>query len=101
VLLIFAFHVVLIVTGCLAAIFLPVLNDVRRGEPSVFVTALSLAVVGIVLLFLARLPLYREGKVFVFGPGALPKGRRWLYWIAYGIIAVSVVTMTLLILVHG
>ncbi len=43
----------------------------------------SLACAGIVLLFLARWPLYRQKRFLDFGPSALPAFNRKLYWLAY------------------
>ena len=44
-----------------------------------YVGAISVALVGIGLLFCAKLPLYRQGRFFSFGPGPLPEQRRPAY----------------------
>src|SRR5687767_14079788 len=41
--------------------------------------ALAVAVVGVALIFAAKLPLYREGRFFTFGSKALQQGRCSLY----------------------
>jgi hypothetical protein len=71
----------------------------RRGDPTMLYVALVVAAVGVVLLFMARLPLYRERRFFTFGPGALDQRHRRLYRWAYGFIAAGVVLMVLLHLV--
>ena len=55
--------------------------------------------VGTVLLFFARLPLYRQRRFLVFGPRELDKRHRRLYWWAYRFIAASIVLLVVLILI--
>ena len=45
---------------------------------------------GIVLLFFAKLPLYRQGKLWTFGSSGLPEKNRRLYRIAYWFIGAGV-----------
>jgi hypothetical protein len=71
----------------------------RQGDPTFLWIAAILAAVGIVLLFLARLPLYRQGRYFAFGSKALPAGHRKVYRIAYDFIGVSVAMMLALLAV--
>ena len=54
-----------------------------------YMTGLGSGIVGIVILFFARLPLYREGRFFIFGPRALDRKHRRLYWLAYVFVAAS------------
>jgi hypothetical protein len=44
---------------------------------------------GMVLLFFARLPLYRQRRFLVFGPRELDRLHRRLYWLAYAVLLVS------------
>ena len=46
-------------------------------------------VVGMVLLFFARLPFYRQRRFLVFGPRELDRSHRRLYWLAYAVLLVS------------
>ena len=85
--------------GILAGCFLPAVSAARRGNPVIFGVALLLAVVGVVLLFIARLPHYRQGKFWSFGPSALPEKNRKLYRIAYWFIGAGVIIMVLLLAV--
>jgi hypothetical protein len=70
---------------------LPSLSYLRQqGGVGAFAVALALGVVGILLLFLARLPLYRRRQFFSFGPRQLDRPHRKLYWWAYGFVVVSI-----------
>ena len=64
-----------------------------------FWVALALAVTGIVLLFLARLPLYGQRKFFTFGSRGLPERTRKLYRVAYFFIGLGVLIMLVLLAV--
>jgi len=77
-----------------ASLLWPVL---RGGVLSVFLAAVAAGVVGVALLFFARLPLYRSGLFFSFGPGSLDARHRKLYRRAYGLVAVSVFVMLALL----
>ena len=85
--------------GLISACYIPAVVSARRGDPAAFWIAFGAAVIGIVLLFIARLPLYRQGKFLTFGSKDLPPLHRRLYHAAYLFIGLSVVTMLLLLLV--
>jgi hypothetical protein len=87
--------IVAVVAGC----FLPVLAGARQGDRPLFWIALVAALIGIVFLFLAKLPLYRQGKYFTFGSRPLPQGRRQIYRMAYVFIGTSLLMMLLLLAV--
>jgi hypothetical protein len=69
----------------------------RGGVLSLFLAAVAAGVLGVGLLFFARLPLYRRGMFFSFGPRLLDARHRKLYWRAYGLVAVSIFVMVALI----
>jgi hypothetical protein len=69
------------------------------GDISAFWAAVALGGIGTLLLFFARLPLYRQRRFLVFGPRELDQRHRRLYWWAYGFIIASVVLLVLLILI--
>jgi len=73
--------------------------NARAGDLTLFWFALVCAFIGIVSLFVAKLPLYRQGRYFTLGPGALPEKHRSLYWIAYVFIVTGVLVMLFLIAV--
>ena len=51
--------------------------------------ALSVAGVGVGLIFLAKLPLYRQRRFFTFGSGVLPPDRRSFYLWGYGCVILA------------
>jgi hypothetical protein len=69
-----------------------------RGVGNTFAlwVAVALGSIGTVLLFFARLPLYRQRRFLVLGPRDLDKRHRRLYWWAYRFIAGSIVLLVLL-----
>ena len=95
----FAWQPLPIIVFLLTSFLLWFIQGTRQGDPTFLWVASILAVVGIVLLFIARLPLYRQGRYFTFGWRALPEGYRKVYRIAYGFIGVSVVMMLALLAV--
>lgn len=83
----FILPIILLVSGTM----LPLLARFKSGDlAGVFYSALALGAVGTVLLFFARLPLYRKRQFLGFGPGQLDGIHRRLYWVAYLFVAVSV-----------
>lgn len=93
-------HVGIVAIAVVAGMILPLLAAVRHGEPAAFALSLFLASVGILLLFLSRIPLYREGKFLTFGPASLPENHRRIYWSGYGMVAAGAAIMTRLILMY-
>ena len=87
--------IALILTGFLLWFVL----GTRQGDPTFVWIALVLAATGIILLFIARLPLYRQGRYFTFGSKALPVGYRKVYQVAYYFIGASVVILLVLLAV--
>ncbi|MBI4537086.1 MAG: hypothetical protein HY712_03915 [candidate division NC10 bacterium] len=68
------------------------------GDTSLLRLALILGGVGVVLLFFARLPLYRQRRLFTLGPRALSGVHRKLYYAAYVFIIPSVLLLGILVL---
>ena len=96
------FHVITVPIALLLGVMFPIgLSRAAKGDTTLLWVALGMGVAGVLLLFLARLPLYRQGKFLSFGPRALPAGHRRLYWIAYGLIGTSVAIMVLLLMGVG
>jgi hypothetical protein len=85
----FGLPAILLTVGC----FVPVVVNAREGDPTLLWVAVAFAVIGIVLLFFAKLPLYRQGKYLTFGSKALPQGRRKAYRIAYIFIGAGLLLM--------
>ena len=87
-----------IMVWLLAAILLPALR-VRQGDPTPIYVALCVGLAGIVLLFIARLPLYRQHKFLTTGPKELTGIHRKLYWIACVLIVPSILALLFMVVV--
>jgi drug/metabolite transporter (DMT)-like permease len=63
-----------------------------RGEviTRLYWVGVAVGVCGVVLLFFARLPLYRQRRFWTFGPRELDRFHRRLYWLAYLVVLVSI-----------
>jgi hypothetical protein len=82
------------IIAILAGVLLPVLSFLKTTDAIIlFFTALGTGVMGSMLLFLARLPLYRQRRFWTFGPSALPSLHRKLYWLAYAAIVVALLLL--------
>src|SRR5687768_10146566 len=68
----------------------------KEGDFTLLVIASAFSGAGIGLLFLARLPLYRQRRFFTFGSSALDAPHRRLYRWAYGFIVGGVVLLGML-----
>jgi len=78
----------------LTCLLLPALDLLKETNAvGLFYSGLGLGCFGIVLLFLARLPLYRQCKFLTFGPRELPAFHRKLYWLAYLFVVASVLSL--------
>jgi len=60
--------------------------------------SLGVAVVGVCLIFYAKVPLYRQRRFFTFGSGALPEGRRPFYHWGYRCVTFAVALLLCLVL---
>jgi hypothetical protein len=83
-----------LVIGILAAVLLPTLNRLRHMDAwTVFGIAVAVGGLGVILLFVARLPLYRDRQFLAFGPRLLDVPHRKLYWLSYCFVGVSVLLL--------
>ena len=74
------------------------LSWVKRGDTTLFKLAVFLGAIGAVLLFIARIPLYRQRRFFTLGPRTLTGIYRKLYFASYVFIVPSIVLLVLLLL---
>ena len=88
-----------VILGMILAVFLPALFGARQGDPTLVLTAVVLGLIGLVLLLVAKLPLYRQGMLLTFGAKALPGRRRTLYAVAYVFLGLSAGLFLLLLAV--
>jgi hypothetical protein len=83
--------VVLVLITILAGDLLPVMMSLKQGSlEKIYFAALGFAVTGILLLFFARLPLYRQRKFWTVGPRALDLIHRRLYWTSYVFLVLGI-----------
>lgn len=87
---------VMVVAICLVLPAIDFLRQLGRIAGPAFILAVFSAVVGMVLLFLAKLPLYRQRQFFTFGPRRLDHDHRIIYWLAYAFVGASVSLLLLL-----
>ena len=75
----------------LTAMLLPTIASLRGTDiTGLFLVGLAAGVIGITLLFFARLPLYRQRWFWTFGPRELDCFHRRLYWLAYLFVVGSI-----------
>src|ERR1700722_19847886 len=84
-------HFIILPIAILSALLFPALNAARHGNLSLLYASIAFAMTGIVLLFFARLPLYKQRKFFSFGSKARPPLHRKLYRTAYVFICIAAV----------
>ena len=83
----------------LVSMSLPLLSKAKgTGDATLLYVSLAIGTVGILLLFFARLPLYRERRFFTFGSRALDDHHKRLYRWAYRFIGICVFLLVCLIL---
>jgi hypothetical protein len=79
-----------VVIAVFMAMFLPFVSHLRWHDSlPVYIAAVLAGVVGVVLLFFARLPLYRQRQFFTFGSRQLDTAHRRLYRLAYFFVFIS------------
>jgi len=96
---IFGSHFSLITVGLLAGLIVPLANSTIKGDPTLLAVACLGSLIGCVLLFLAKLPLYKKGVFFTMGRSMLPSRSRRLYCAAYFFILPSIALLILIYLV--
>lgn len=68
----------------------------RTGDATILWVAIVLTTIGIVLLFVARLPLYRQRRFLTLGPCTLDERHRMIYRWAYRFIGASLILLVML-----
>lgn len=87
-----------ILIGLLSVVSIYTAQAESPGDTNLLPVALILGGVGVVLLFLARLPLYRQHHFLTFGPGQLSGTHRRLYFAAYFFIVPCIFLLLALLL---
>lgn len=74
----------------LAGVLLPVVARLQTTDIGLlYGVGVAAGIFGVLLLFVARLPLYRERRFWTFGPRQLDAKHRRFYWLAYIGVGVS------------
>ena len=77
-------------SAVLSSLLVPIVYRLKSVEvTTLYGVAVGTGVLGIVLLFIARLPLYRQRKFWTVGPRELDPKHRRLYWLAYAAVLLS------------
>ena len=75
-------------------IVFPLINELKSGDAvRLYSAGLGCGVIGIVLLFFARLPLYRQRRFWTVGPRELDRFHRKLYKLAYVFVVLSILLL--------
>ena len=90
--------VLLPIAGLGGMIIPGILAAKHKGDLSLLWIAVGLSSIGTVLLFLARLPLYRQKKFRQIGPGGLDAFHKRLYLWAWSIIGLGLSLLVMLII---
>lgn len=86
--------IVVVCVSILASMLLPILGKLKSGDMrALYGFGLGTGVLGAILLFVARLPLYKQRRFWTFGPMQLDRNHRRLYWLAYVLVAASLLLL--------
>ena len=78
----------------LVASILPAIAYLHNADVTrLFSVGLGAGAFGIVLLFFARFPLYRQRRFWIFGPRELDRFHRRLYWLGYFFVVTSIIVL--------
>jgi hypothetical protein len=78
----------------LASMLLPAVARLKATDiGTLYGVGVGAGVVGIILLFIARLPLYRQRRFWTVGPRQLDGKHRRFYQLAYASVAVSLLLL--------
>ena len=72
-----------------AWVFPAFLRARNEGDLTILWVAITVGTIGSILLFWARLPLYKELRFFAIGPRHLDANHRRIYWAAWMLILLS------------
>ena len=74
----------------LASVLLPAVARLKTTDvATLYGLGVGVGLVGILLLFIARLPLYRQRRFWTVGPRELDRKHRRFYWLAYAAVLLS------------
>jgi hypothetical protein len=71
--------------------------EIMKGNRFIIAFPFAVGFLGVILLFFARLPLYKRRQFFSFGPSGLDQPHRKLYFVAYMLLICSIGSMLLML----
>jgi hypothetical protein len=78
----------------LSSLLLPVVAQLKTADIRVlYGLGLGAGVIGAVLLFVGRLPLYEQRRFCTIGPMPLDRKHRRIYWLAYAFVVASLLLL--------
>ena len=78
----------------LAGVLLPAFAGLKMGEVSVsYALGVGAGLLGVLLLFIARLPLYRARRSWTIDPRQLDRKHRLYYWVASVTVTISLLLL--------
>jgi hypothetical protein len=81
---------VMAVVSMLGSMLLPVIVRLKTADMrALYSFGLGAGILGVILLFVARLPLYKQRRFLTIGPMKLDREHRRIYWLAYVLVAAS------------
>ena len=90
----FGMLVIIPCVALMASILLPVVARLKMADiTTLYSSGIAMGVLGVLLLFIARLPLYRARQFWTFGPRQLDRKHRCYYRLAYVAVAVSLLLL--------
>jgi len=80
--------------GVLAGMLLPIVARLKTAHVvALYGIGVAAGAVGAALLFIARIPLYRQGRFWTFGPRCLDRKHRRIYWLAYAFVSAGLLLL--------
>jgi hypothetical protein len=90
----FGMFLIIPCVALLASILLPVIARLKTADiAALYFSGVAAGVLGVLLLFIARLPLYRARRFWTLGPRQLDRKHRRYYWLAYVAVTVSLLLL--------
>lgn len=78
----------------LAGMLLPIVAKLHTADiRMLYGLGLGAGVMGAVLLFVVRLPLYKQRRFWTIGPMELDRKHRRIYWLAYALVVASLLVL--------
>jgi hypothetical protein len=93
-LVLFGMLVIIPSVAMLGSMLLPVFGRLKTVDVRIlYGLGVGAGIMGGVLLFIARLPVYKARLFWTFGPRPLDRRHRRYYWLAYAAVGVSLVLL--------